>query len=186
MFTLPFALLLTAVLLAQEIDSRRFASPALARELAHRLQSAALPAFAAAHPDRPGAFVAVLYVPEQLLVVDASHPAKAALEERIAAEQYREVYLDLQGTPTPQGGFFVLDAGADGLLTALPGQGSVDMLDDGARPMLLLNGDPQGQEVSKAEYNARIERGDMKYTELLRVLTEALQSMPPQRSSSGA
>jgi len=185
MLNLTLALLLAAAFPPQLVGARHFASPRVARELAHQLQNAALQAFAAADPERPGAFVAVLYVPEQLLVVEAFHPATAALTGRIAAGQYREAYLDLQGTPTPQGRFFVLDANADGLLTAVPGQGSVDMIDDGGRPSLLLNGDSQGQGVSVDEYNARIMAADTNYARLLKVLTAALASRPPHRSSAG-
>ena len=185
MFNLPLALCLASTLTPQLIGVRHFASPLVARELAHELRSASLQAFAAADPEQPGAFIAVLYVPEQLLVIEAFHPATAALQGRIAAAQYREAYLDLQGTPTPQGRFFVLDASADGLLTAVPGQGSVDMIDDGGRPSLLLNGDPRGQDVSSAEYNARIMDADTKYTRLLKVLIAALESRPPHHSSAG-
>ena len=185
MLTLSFALLLASALSAQVIGGRHFASPVVARELAHRLQSAPLQAFASADPEQPGAFIAVLYVPNQLLVVEAFHPATAALEGRIAAGQYREAYLDLQGTPTPQGRFFVLDSDADGLLPAVPGQGSVDMVDDGGRAALLLNGDLQGQKVSAAEYDARIMAADTKYTRLLKVLTTALENLPAHGSSAG-
>jgi hypothetical protein len=142
-----------------------------------------LQAFATSDPRRPGAFVAVLYVPEQLLVVEAYHPARAAIEGRIAAGQYREVYHDLQGTPTPQGRFFVLDANANGLLTAVPGRQSVDMLDDGGQPSLMLNADLQGQGVSAAEYEARVTAADAKYAELLKVLRDALKIRPLDRAS---
>jgi hypothetical protein len=181
----PLALFLASAVSAQVCGSRYFASPLVARELAHLLRNAALQAFATADPEQPGAFVAVLYVPEQLLLVEAFHPAAAALEGRISAGQYREAYLDLQGTPTPQGRFFVLDASADGLLTAVPGQGSVDMIDDGGRPSLLLNGDPRGQEVSAAEYDARVTAADTKYARLLKVLTAALKSRPRSGASAG-
>jgi hypothetical protein len=185
MFNLPLALCLASTLTPQLIGVSPFASPLVARELAHRLQNASLQAFAAADPEQPGAFIAVLYVPEQLLVIEAFHPATAALQGRIGAGQYREAYLDLQGTPTPQGRFFVLDASADGLLTGAPGQGSVDMIDDGGRPSLLLNGDLRGQDVSNAEYNARIMDADTKYARLLKVLITGLESRPPRHSSAG-
>ena len=184
MLNLPFALFLASVVSAQLIDGRHFASPVVARELVHRLQNAALPAFAATDPEQPGAFVAVLYVPEQLFLVEAFHPATAALQGRIAAGQYREAYLDLQGTPTPQGRFFVLDANANGLLTAKPGQGSVDVIDDGAGKALLLNGDPQ--DISAAEYDARLSAADRNYARLLNVLTAALESRQAHSSSAGA
>jgi len=184
MLNLALALLLAAALPPQRVATHHFASPVVARNLAHRMQSAALQAFAASDPEQPGAFVAVLYVPEQLLVVEAFHPATAALEGRIAARQYREAYLDLQGTPTPQGRFFVLDSSADGLLTAVPGQGSVDMIADGGRSSLLLNGDPRGQGMSVDEYDARIMAADAKYARLLKLLTAALDNPPPHRSGA--
>lgn len=183
MLNVPFAVILASAVSAQLIDVHHFASPVVARDLVHRLKSAVLPAFAAADPDRPGAFVAVLYVPEQLLLVEAFHPARAALEGRIAAGQYREAYLDLQGTPTPQGRFFVLDANANGLLTAKPGQGSVDVIDEGRGKALLLNGDPR--DVSAAEYDARLMSADRNYARLLNVLTAALESRQPHHSSAG-
>jgi hypothetical protein len=176
---LPFALS------AQVIGGRHFASPLVARELAHLLRNAALQAFAAADPEQPGAFVAVLYVPEQLLVVEAFHPATSALTGRISAGQYREAYLDLQRTPASLGRFFVLDANADGLLTAVPGQGSVDMVEDGDRPALLFNGDPKGQEMGDVEYDARLMAADAKYARLLKVLIDALASRAAHRSSAG-
>jgi hypothetical protein len=185
MLNLSLALFLASALSTQVLDPRHFASPIAARELAHRLQNAALQAFATADPVQPGAFVAVLYVPEQLLVVEAFHPATSALEGRIAAGQYREAYLDLQGTPTPQGRFFVLDANADGLLTAVPGRGSVDVIDEASFPSFLLNGDPQGQGMSAAEYDARLIVADTKYARLLELLTAALESRPPHRALAG-
>jgi hypothetical protein len=183
MFNLPLALFLASALAGQQFGDRHFASPVVARELAYLLRSAVLQAFAAPDPRRPGAFVAALYVPEQLMVVEAYHPAKAAFEGRIAAGQFREAYLDLQSTPTPEGRFYVLDANANGLLTAPPGRRSVDMLDDGVQPSLLLNGDLQGQGVSAAEYQARVMAADAKYAELLRVLIDALKDRPPHRAS---
>jgi hypothetical protein len=42
------------------------------------------------------------------------------LTHRISARQYRDVYLDLQGTPIPQHKFFVQDSGADGISSARP------------------------------------------------------------------
>ena len=67
----------------------------------------------------------------------------------------------------------------------MPGQGSVDMIDDGGHPSLLLNGDPRGQDVSNAEYNARVMDADTEYARLLKVLIAALESRPPHHSSAG-
>jgi hypothetical protein len=185
MFNLPLALLVCSALSTQFAGGNPFASPVIARDLAHQLRNASLQAFAAPDPERPGAFVAVLYVPEQLLVVEAYHPSPAVLEGRIRAHQYREAYLDLQGTPTPAGRFFVLDANANGLLTAVPGHGSVDVVDVAGRPSLLLNGDASEQKLGDGEYRARVTEADAEYARLLHVLISALEDRQSPTSSAG-
>jgi hypothetical protein len=88
--------------------------------------------------------------------------------------QYREVYLDLQGTPTPQDKFFVHDARADGILSALPGSGDVDVLyEDGVR-QTLFNGDVEAQHLTSAEYRATLAAADARYARLLKLLTSAV------------
>jgi len=185
MSNLLLGVLMASTLSEQVVSGGRFTSPSLAREFVHRMQGESLQAFASADPEQPGRFVAVLYVPEQLLVVHAAHPATSALEERIKAGQYREVYLDLQGTPTPQGRFFVLDAAADGLLAAVPGRGSVDMIDDGHGPSLLFNGGARGQHVSEAAYNQRVTAADQTYARLLKLLKSSIESRRTHKSSAG-
>jgi hypothetical protein len=66
-------------------------------------------------------FIAALYFTGfQLLVVTARHPSVDGVTHRIQMGQYREVYLNLQGTPTREGKLFIQDSGADGILAALP------------------------------------------------------------------
>jgi hypothetical protein len=178
------AAVLAATVSEQLVGGATFSSPPLARELAYLLQSSALVAFAAADPERDGAFVAVLYVPEQLLLIEATHPATALLEGRVRAQQYREAYFDLQATPTPHGRFFVLDAGADGLLRAVPGR-APDLIDDGQGPVLLFNGDASGQRLSADDYDARIRAADASYARLLTILTRALENRRERPDSSG-
>jgi hypothetical protein len=156
------------------VDATRVASPGLARSVVRLLQSAPLTAFAAADPDSQGRFVAVLYVPEQLLVVEAAHPDVAAIMARITANQYRDVYLDLQGSPTPQGRFFIIDADADGLLASPDTDGRVDVVYDGDAPPLLLNGDLGDHGRDPAAYASAVAGADAKYSHALRVLEAGL------------
>ena len=110
-----------AVLLAGRTvaSAAPFRSAEAARELAIALEQHGLGAIATADPAESGAFAAALYISgSQLLVVSARHPSADAIAYRIAMRQYREVYLDLQGTPTAQGKFFVQDARGDGILSA--------------------------------------------------------------------
>lgn len=156
-----------------------FASADAARNLVRALDQSRLDAIAAADPAEPGTFVAALYIPGgQLLVVSARHPSVEGVAHRIATRQYREVYLDLQGTPTPETKFFVQDARADGILSALPGSGDVDVLyEDGVR-QTLFNGDTQAQHLAPAEYDARLASADARYARLLTLLTSAVQERP--------
>jgi hypothetical protein len=150
-------------------------SPRLAKSVVRLLQSAPLTAFAAADPDRRGHFVAALYVPEQLLLIVAAHPDVSAIDARIAAGQYRDVYLDLQGTPSPQGRFFVVDADADGLLASPPDDGGVDVVYDGSAAPLLLNGDLGPHRRNAGAYNAAVAAAETTYSHALGVLQAALE-----------
>ena len=170
--------LLTMVLLGSvraDSAAQGFLSADGARDLVSALDRSGLNAIATAHPEEPGRFVAALYIPGgQLLVVSAHHPSVDGVTHRIAMHQYREVYLDLQGSPTPQDKFFVQDAGADGILSALPGSGDVDVLyEDGVR-RTLFNGDVEAQHLTSAEYDARLAAADARYAHLLKLLTSAV------------
>lgn len=151
------------------------ASPGLARALVRLLQSAPLTAFAAADPERHGSFVAALYVPVQLLVIEAVHPDVAAINARIAAGQYRDVYLDLQGSPAAEGRFFVMDANADGLLALPANHGGVDVVYDGTTAPLFLNGEHGLHRREPVAYDAALVAADAKYSQALEVLQAALE-----------
>lgn len=159
-------------------QTRAFASADAARTLTWAMQQQSLDAVAAADPVDPGTFVAALFIPGgQLLVVSARHPSTAGVAHRIAMHQYRDAYLDLQATPTPEGKFFVLDAGADGILSALPGNGNVDVVyEDGAR-QIRFNGDLQAQHLTASEYDAKLAAADVRYARLLALLTSAVQAL---------
>ena len=178
--TAPFAIVfLLAMLLsaaAAEPYALPFASADAAYNLVRALDQLGLHAIATADPTEPGTFVAALYFPgSQLLVVSARHPSTEGVEHRIAMHQYREVYLDLQGTPTPRNKFFVRDADADGILSALPGSGDVDVLyEDGVR-QTLFNGDTESQHLTPAEYDAKLAAADARYARLLTLLATAVR-----------
>jgi hypothetical protein len=151
-----------------------FASADAVRDLVHVLDQFRHDAIAVADPAEPGFFVAALYIPgSQLLVVSAHHPSAEAVADRITMRRFREVYLDLQGTPTPRDKFFVQDSRADGILSAFPGSGDVDVVyEDGVR-RTLFNGDIQAQHLTAAEYDARLAAADTRYARLLTLLTSA-------------
>lgn len=163
--------------------AQSFASASLARVIADRLENSSRDAFAAADPDERGRFVAALYIRGRtLLVVSARQPSVEAIERRIHDGAYRDVYLDLQATPTPQGKLFVQDANGDGLLHGVAGSSAVDVVyEDGTRT-IAFNGEPGGQELSDAEYDARFDEADRRYAHALDVLRQALVARAPHRS----
>jgi len=118
-----------------------------------------------------------MYIPgAELLVVGAVHPSTDAVARRILDGAYCDVYLDVQATPTRAGKLFVQPARADGLLHAVAGSGAVDIVyEDGSRTAA-FNGDPAGQHLSPAEYDARFEAADHRYAHALTVLEAALES----------
>jgi hypothetical protein len=158
--------------------AQRLLSPEAARKLVRALDAAGLESIAAADPGEPGTFVAALHIPGgQMLVVSARHPSVDALAHRIAGGQYRDVYLDLQGTPTPQRQFFVQDSGADGLSNARVESSGVDVLyEDGAR-QTLFNGEPKPQKLTQTQYTARLAEADARYAHLLMLLTTAARKV---------
>jgi hypothetical protein len=184
--SLSLLFLLTTVLVVgfrADVPAQAFQSAAAARALVAALDRSGLDAIAAADPEEPGRFVAALYLPgNQLLVVNAHHPSVDGVAYRIAMDQHRDVYLDLQGTPTPQDKFFVQDAGADGILSALRGSSEIDVVyEDGTR-QTLFNGDVKAQRLTSAEYDARLAAADARYARLLKLLASALAGESPSES----
>jgi len=174
----PAITLLVAVWLYSGLGSlgaQGFASADAARDLTYLLDQMGLTSFAAVDTMAPGTFVAALYIPgSQLLIVRARHPSVDAVRYRIGLREYRDVYLDLQGSPARAGKFFVQDSGADGILSAQPGA-AVDVLyEDGVR-QTQFNGRARAQDLRPSEYDAKLTAADREYARLLTLLTTTLQ-----------
>jgi|SRR5687767_555462 len=155
------------------------ASVPATQSLIRALSQAGLESIASIDPTEPGAFVAALHIKGgQLLVVRARHPSVDALSARLAARQFRDVYLDLQATPTPQGKVFVMDSGADGLPRDVESPSHVDVVyEDGTR-QIMFNG-ARAQKRSGDDYRQQLQDADTKYTRLLTLLIAALNAQPP-------
>jgi hypothetical protein len=150
------------------------ASVTATKQLVEALNAANLDSIAGADPTEPGAFVAALHIKGgQLLVVRARHPSVAALTARLAAHQFRDVYIDLQATPTPQGKLFVMDSGADGLPDDADEPANVDVVyEDGTRQMM-FNG-ARAQKLDGDQYRRQLHDADVNYTRLLNLLNTAV------------
>ncbi len=153
-------------------------STAATKHLLSALDDARLDAIAAVDPAEPGAFVAALHIKGgQLLVVRARHPSVEALTARLAARQFRDVYIDLQATPATKGKLFVMDSGADGLPSDSDQPVNVDVVyEDGTR-QTMFNG-ARAQKLSGDAYRKQLEDADAKYTRLLDLLSAAIVTNP--------
>jgi len=160
------------------------AQPAGSREpaakLTQLLQSRGLDAIGARDPAAPDRFIAALHIPgDQLLVVAGHHPTPALLDHRIQQKAFRELYLDLQATPTPKGKLFVMDSRGDGLQASRePGQ-SFDIVYEDATKTTAFDGDWKGQKLSESEYSQRFADVDRQYAHMLETLVAALQQPAP-------
>ena len=147
------------------------ASASLAVQLSELMSGAQLDAVAAKDSEGTDRYVAALAFPGQLLVVSARYEVPMYVEEKIAGRQYREVYIDLNAASIADTKVLITDAGADGLMVE---SGSVDMYDTGAR-LLRFDGNPAGQQISDADYQAAFSDADAQYARMLKVLISEAQ-----------
>jgi hypothetical protein len=144
--------------------------------LANLMTTRQLDAFAVADPAQPGRYNAVLVIPGvELLVISASSPSAAVIDQRLAARAYRDVYLDLQGTPTATGKMFVQDMNLDGIRDAQ--NGAADIVDeDGTRETVFAKA--SAKHLKGEAYEQALKSADARYAQVLGVLIDGLKSMP--------
>lgn len=154
-------------------DAPRSAAPAAT--LTALLEQRGLQTIAARDPDEPGRYVAALHIPGvQLLVVSAPYRLTAAIDKKIAAGQYMDVYVEIQGVRDRTGHFFVEDVQADGLRPPTDPDLACDTTTlNGATPVV-FNGKWDARQLTQEEYDARFRRDDGRYARMLEVLSTAL------------
>lgn len=169
-------LLLTLVPASARGDDMK--SPAATKALLARMDAAHADALAIRDPERPERFIAALRVPGQLLVVSATHPSVDLVAARLGRGEFRNIYMDLQGTPAQDSKFFVQDLDADGI--DLDGRGSAhDIIHDGA-DSLACDGRWKDAKLKEDEYRQRIAEADARYARMLTLLAAAPTSGPPR------
>jgi hypothetical protein len=146
-----------------------------AQDLAYSLARTSLNAIAAVDPAETGVFVAALHVSGNLLLVRARHPAPQKITAQIKAGEYFQTYLDLIGTPTAAGKLFVTDAGANGVLSGVPGADNIDVIRQEGGRAIAFNGDFSGQGLSAAQYDAKLSDTDAEYARLLKLLLSSVE-----------
>ena len=159
------AVIVVLLVASGQVGAQDSMSAPLAAELAEVLAAANLGAMAARDGDSDR-FMAALAFPGQLLVVSARYEAPVYVVEKIGAQQYRDVYIDLNAASIANTKILVTDVGADGL--AADG-GTVDVYDDGSR-MLRFDGNPGGQGLSRDAYDEAFAEADEQYSRMLQAL----------------
>ena len=100
-------------------------------------------------------------------MVSARYEAPVYVVEKIGAQQYRDVYIDLNAASIANTKILVTDVGADGLAA----DGTVDVYDDGTR-VLRFDGNPGGQGLSQDAYDEAFAEADQEYARMLGALLE--------------
>jgi len=160
---------LPAAVLVEAFQTSKSAS--MAKDLAQALDGAKLDAIAAPDPSEPGTFVAALYFQgSQILVVSAKYAAPALLTDKIAKQNYRDVYIDLNSASVAGTKVFVIDTNVDGLV-AKPedGQGA-DQWEQG-KTQLTFDGQWKKAKMSEEEYMKVFATADERYAHILQLLT---------------
>jgi hypothetical protein len=167
------AIILAVVALAARAAAQAPKSLALAKELATALDSKKLDAIAAKIPGEEDRYTAVLYFPGvQMLVIAGKYSAPALLDPKIAAKQYRDVYLELSGTVPKESKIFVMDMGAPGLNQKRI-DGYFDTWTQGDK-QVTFDGTWDAQKISEGDYMKQFTAADGEYSKILSaLLTEA-------------
>jgi hypothetical protein len=130
---------------------------------------------AARDPEQTGRFVAALYFPGSLLVISSTYPVPAVLEQRLAEQQYRDVYTDLHGAGLRDGRVFVTDLQANGLRRTREPDEPFDIVYRNGGDQCSYDGDWKEQQLTESQYNERFREDDAQYAHMLNVLVNALR-----------
>jgi hypothetical protein len=148
-------------------------SAPLAKQLAAALDAAKLDSIAAKDPEGADVFVAALYFPNmQLLVVAGKYSVPQLLATRLAAKEYRDVYLDLNGAATAK--TFIEDPGADGLKVKRESNQPFDQAEIAGK-RVMFDGDWKAQKLSEPDYTKAFSAADDRYAQILAALLAQLK-----------
>lgn len=155
--------------LAEQSYAQEAKSAAPAKELVQAMEAAKLDSIAVKLPTGEDQFAAALYIAgTQLLVVSARYSAPQLLEPRLAAKEYRDIYIELNGAGTPDSKVFISDLGANGLADRKTGNLS-DSWEQGTK-RVTFDGDWDKQKIQEADYKKSYAAADEDYARILTAL----------------
>jgi hypothetical protein len=169
---------LMSLILSTSVAAQTSKSAPIAKELVQLMESKKLDSIAAkmtagapAGGEQPAVrnFAAALYFPNvQLLVISGHYSAPQLMEPRLAGKQYRDTYMELSGTVTPNTKIFVQDMGEPGL-----SQRKQENLFDTwnhAGKVVIFDGEPDKQKMSDGDYQKAFAAADEEYARILSAL----------------
>jgi hypothetical protein len=145
-------------------------SAAGAKELAQVLRDKKLDAIAARDPGSPNGFVAALHFPGQLMVMSATYPAPALLNERLARREYRDIYIEINSASPVDSRMFLTDIGADGLRARRAKRDDPFDVRHKAGTPLNFDGNWRAQKLSEDEYMKAFAEADDRYAQAIALL----------------
>jgi hypothetical protein len=150
-------------------------SGALARQLAAALDEGKLDSIAAKDPSSPDAFIGALYFKGmQLLIVSARYSAPSLLTDKVAAKNYRDVYIDLNSASVPESKIFIEDLGCDGLKAKHDDNSPYDTFELAGK-RTAFDGEWKKQKLSEQDYMKAFSSADDKYSQMLTALLAQLK-----------
>ena len=156
--------------LAQEGKS----APA-ARELAQVLGQKKMDAVAARDPNAPDTFIAALTFHGQIIVITAKYPAPPLLNEKLAQNNHRDVYVELNSASVPETRLIITDLGADGLRPKKAKRDDpFDSRDLGGKT-LAFDGNWREDKMSEADYMKAHAEADAAYAKAIQALIDEVK-----------
>jgi hypothetical protein len=144
-------------------------SAAIAKELVQVMDAKKLDSIAAKITTPEGTYAAALYFPNvQLLVISGHYPAPQLMEPRLAGKQYRDTYMELSGTVSPDSKVFVQDMADPGLSS----KRQDNLYDTWTRAgkVVMFDGEPDKQKMSDGDYQKAFAAADEEYAKILSAL----------------
>jgi hypothetical protein len=145
-------------------------SAAGAKELAQLLSAKKLDAIAVRDPNAADTFIAALAFPSQLIVVSAKYAAPPLLNEKLARNEYRDVYIDLNSASILESRMIVTDLNADGLRAKKAKRDDPVDGREAAGKSFNFDGNWREDKMSEADYMKIFAETDEHYARMVSVL----------------
>jgi len=144
-----------------------------AKELMAALASKKMDAVASRDPNAADTFVAALTFPGQIILISAKYASPPLLNEKLARNEHRDVYIDLNSASVAESRFIVTDLGADGLKAKKAKKDDPSDTRDLAGKSIAFDGNWKEDKMTEADYMKAFADADEQYARLLSVLVAA-------------